>query len=87
MQRALEKVAFLPFGYLIDKWRWSVFSRETSPFNMNDKWWELRWVVTSPYNVEQTNEKMRPLKIQCVYQYTSRIKNMKTLCIDLIRTF
>jgi hypothetical protein len=65
MQRALEKVAFLPFGYLIDKWRWSVFSRETSPFNMNDKWWELRWVVTSPYNVllrflfylEKTGEK------------------------------
>ncbi|XP_052094708.1 uncharacterized protein LOC127730371 [Mytilus californianus] len=42
MQRALDKVAFLPFGYLIDKWRWSVFSRETIPARMNDKWWQLR---------------------------------------------
>lgn len=45
MQRALEKVAFLPFGYLIDKWRWSVFSRETIPDHMNDKWWELRYLI------------------------------------------
>ncbi|XP_025083196.1 angiotensin-converting enzyme-like isoform X2 [Pomacea canaliculata] len=39
---ALEKVAFLPFGYLIDQWRWSVFSGETSPDSYNSKWWELR---------------------------------------------
>ena len=28
LQRALEKVAFLPFGYLVDQWRWKVFSGE-----------------------------------------------------------
>ena len=27
MGRALEKVAFLPFGLLIDQWRWKVFCR------------------------------------------------------------
>jgi len=39
---ALERVAFLPFGYLIDKFRWDVFSGETSVDNMNCHWWKLR---------------------------------------------
>ena len=42
MQRALEKVAFLPFGLLIDKWRWGVFSGRISPADYNKAWWELR---------------------------------------------
>lgn len=43
MKMALEKIAFLPFGYLIDQWRWSVFSGETSKEKYNQKWWELRY--------------------------------------------
>lgn len=42
MQRALEKVAFLPFGLLIDQWRWKVFSGEISAQELNAAWWELR---------------------------------------------
>ncbi|KAH3692651.1 hypothetical protein DPMN_193805 [Dreissena polymorpha] len=42
MQMALEKVAFLPFGYLIDQWRWSVYRGETTPSNYNKAWWNLR---------------------------------------------
>ncbi len=42
MQRALEKVAFLPFGLLIDQWRWKVFSGEIPPEQLNATWWELR---------------------------------------------
>lgn len=42
MQRALDKVAFLPFGLLIDKWRWQVFSGELTPETYNDGWWALR---------------------------------------------
>jgi peptidyl-dipeptidase A len=42
MKMALEKIAFLPFGYLIDQWRWSVFSGETPPERYNQKWWDLR---------------------------------------------
>ena len=42
MQRALEKVAFLPFGLLIDQWRWKVFSGEIKPEDYNKAWWELR---------------------------------------------
>jgi len=40
--RALEKVAFLPFGLLIDQWRWKVFSGEITPQQYNSAWWDLR---------------------------------------------
>jgi peptidyl-dipeptidase A len=42
MQRALEKLAFLPFGVVVDQWRWRVFSGDISPDNYNRAWWELR---------------------------------------------
>jgi peptidyl-dipeptidase A len=42
LRRALDKVAFLPFGYLVDQWRWKVFSGEISPADYNRGWWELR---------------------------------------------
>jgi peptidyl-dipeptidase A len=42
LRTALDKVAFLPFGLLIDKWRWQVFSGETKPADYNKAWWELR---------------------------------------------
>jgi peptidyl-dipeptidase A len=41
MKRALDGVSFLPFGYLIDKWRWDVFSGKTPPDRYNAAWWEL----------------------------------------------
>ena len=42
MQQALEKIAFMPFGLLVDKWRWQVFGGELSPAQYNDGWWKLR---------------------------------------------
>lgn len=39
---ALERVAFLPFGLLIDKWRWEVFSGTVPEEQWNARWWELR---------------------------------------------
>jgi peptidyl-dipeptidase A len=42
MRDALDKVAFLPFGLLVDQWRWRVFSGETPPERYNASWWELR---------------------------------------------
>lgn len=42
MGMALQKLAFLPFGYLIDKWRWDVFSGKIKPSEMNDAWWKMR---------------------------------------------
>jgi len=42
MQMALDSIAFLPFGKLIDEWRWGVFSGDISPENYNRAWWDLR---------------------------------------------
>lgn len=42
MRVALEKIAFLPFGLLIDKWRWDVFSGAVKPAEYNQHWWDLR---------------------------------------------
>lgn len=42
MKIALDKLAFLPFGKLIDEWRWKVFSGEITPENYNAAWWKLR---------------------------------------------
>uniref|UniRef100_A0A182R0V2 Angiotensin-converting enzyme n=1 Tax=Anopheles farauti TaxID=69004 RepID=A0A182R0V2_9DIPT len=41
-QKALDRVAFLPFGLLIDMWRWEVFSGKLEPSQWNKRWWELR---------------------------------------------
>ena len=42
MSRALEKIAFLPFGLLIDQWRWKVFAGDVKPDGYNKAWWDLR---------------------------------------------
>jgi peptidyl-dipeptidase A len=42
LYRALEKVAFLPFGLAVDRWRWKVFSGEIAPSEYNRSWWEIR---------------------------------------------
>lgn len=42
LRTALDKVAFLPFGLLIDKWRWQVFSGQVKPADYNKVWWALR---------------------------------------------
>jgi len=42
MKRALEGIAFLPFGLMVDQWRWKVFAGEVGPQGYNDLWWQLR---------------------------------------------
>jgi peptidyl-dipeptidase A len=42
LKMALDKIAFLPFGLLVDRWRWEVFSGEVTPEHYNDAWWKLR---------------------------------------------
>ena len=42
MRLALDKIAFLPFGLLVDQWRWKVFSGEISPDEYTSGWWRLR---------------------------------------------
>ena len=42
LKMALDKVAFLPFGVVIDQWRWKVFSGEITPAQYNKAWWDLK---------------------------------------------
>jgi peptidyl-dipeptidase A len=42
LRQSLDKVAFLPFGLLIDQWRWKVFSGEIKPGDYNQAWWQMR---------------------------------------------
>ena len=42
MRMALTKVAFLPFGLMIDRWRWGVFDGSITPDNYNAAWWDLK---------------------------------------------
>jgi len=42
LKMALDKVAFLPFGLLIDQWRWKVFTGDVTPETYNASWWGLR---------------------------------------------
>lgn len=42
LKLALDKIAFVPFGLMVDQWRWKVFSGEIKPADYNTAWWELR---------------------------------------------
>jgi peptidyl-dipeptidase A len=42
LQEALDKIAFLPFGKLIDQWRWDVYAGKVPPSQYNAAWWALR---------------------------------------------
>ncbi len=42
LRQAMDKVAFLPFGLLVDKWRWGVFDGSTTPANYNVAWVDLK---------------------------------------------
>jgi len=42
LKMALDKIAFMPFGLLVDRWRWEVFSGELTEAQYNDGWWKLR---------------------------------------------
>ena len=45
LRRRFDKVAFLPFGLLIDQWRWGVFSGQITPATYNTAWWDLKQQV------------------------------------------
>ena len=42
MKLALDKITFLPWGKLVDQWRWKVFAGDITPAQYNDGWWQLR---------------------------------------------
>jgi peptidyl-dipeptidase A len=42
LRAALERLAFLPFGLLVDQWRWQVFAGQIQPPGYNKAWWDLK---------------------------------------------
>ncbi|MGP1834053.1 M2 family metallopeptidase [Shewanella frigidimarina] len=42
LKQALDKIAFMPFGLMIDQWRWQVFNGSIKPDQYNQAWWDLR---------------------------------------------
>jgi peptidyl-dipeptidase A len=42
LDQAMDKIAFMPFGLLIDQWRWKVMDGSLQPTDYNKGWWELR---------------------------------------------
>ncbi|KAI4460682.1 angiotensin-converting enzyme [Holotrichia oblita] len=54
MNMALERIAFLPFGYLVDRWRWDVFRGDVSYAGWNRHWWHYR-------SLHNTNSKSRSI--------------------------
>lgn len=50
MSMALDKIAFLPFGFLMDQWRWKVFDGRISSNEYNKEWWNLRYSSSRKIN-------------------------------------
>jgi peptidyl-dipeptidase A len=42
LRQAMDKIAFLPFGLMIDQWRWKVMDGSYPSDQLNKGWWELR---------------------------------------------
>jgi peptidyl-dipeptidase A len=42
LKMALDKIAFMPFGLLVDRWRWQVYDGSVKPAGYNDAWWALK---------------------------------------------
>jgi peptidyl-dipeptidase A len=42
LRQAMDKVAFLPFGLLVDRWRWGVFDGSIKPDQYNTAWVGLK---------------------------------------------
>jgi peptidyl-dipeptidase A len=58
LRQAMDKVAFLPFGLLVDKWRWQVFSGKITPATYNKGWTDLRLQyqgITPPSARDESN--------------------------------
>jgi len=56
MQDALGKISFLPFGKLIDQWRWDVFAGKVAPDKYNASWWDLKLKYLGVAPVEPRGE-------------------------------
>ena len=56
LRAALERLAFLPFGLLVDQWRWQVFDGTIAPADYNRAWWDLKLKYQGVAPVEPRGE-------------------------------
>ncbi len=42
LRQAMDKVAFLPFGLLVDRYRWGIFDGTIAPADYNNAWTKMR---------------------------------------------
>ena len=42
LRQAMDKVAFLPFGLMMDRYRWQIFSGQIKPADYNTAWTQMR---------------------------------------------
>ena len=83
LEKALEKIAFLPFGLVIDQWRWKVFSGEIPPEKYNQTWWQLRQKyqgVAPP--VDRTEEDFDP---GAKYHVAGNVPYMRYFLADILQ--
>ena len=66
LQQALDKVAFLPFGLLIDQWRWKVFSGEIKPADYNKAWWDAAREVSGIVSARSSAAKPTSIPAQSI---------------------
>jgi peptidyl-dipeptidase A len=83
LQKALEKIAFLPFGLVIDQWRWKVFSGEIPPEKYNQTWWALRQKyqgIAAP--VDRTESDFDPA---AKYHVAANVPYMRYFLADILQ--
>ena len=84
LHKALEKIAFLPFGLMIDQWRWKVFSGEIPPEKYNQAWWDLRLKyqgVAPPVRPQRRRISIRARSITCA----ANVPYMRYFLADILQ--
>ncbi len=83
LARALEKVSFLPFGLMIDQWRWKVYSGEVTPETYTKSWWDLRlkYQGVAP-SVERSTEDFDPA---AKYHVAANVPYMRYFLADILQ--
>jgi len=83
LEKALEKIAFLPFGLVIDQWRWKVFSGEIPPEKYNQMWWSLRQKyqgIAAP--IDRTEDDFDPA---AKYHVAANVPYMRYFLADILQ--
>ena len=83
LHKALEKIAFLPFGLVIDQWRWKVFSGEIPPEKYNETWWQLRQKyqgIAPPVDRSESRFRSRPQNITWPPTFPTCATSWPTFC-------